>query len=258
MRGAPIRKRLVALAALVVLSAISVVSILNGARASDLWFFYSLRDNYAHKAKGIQIPSMEELFNKSSLMDYEQFKKIEDCGSALSFIEFAVRDLIRSSKEDLGDAAMLQKIIVAKNYQEQLYCGAMKSVNRAEFLAKKHNLKDWTFPENSLASGELETTPTPLGSRNWAIVNLLLLAFEDYAPAQLTLVRLSEKSEAIRLTRGFAYYLLARAKILGATDADLEAMLEKAGAGFHPADRVKLDLIAAAGQWPRDEPILAN
>lgn len=258
MHFGPFGRRLAALTALVVLIAGLAVSIADDARAEDVRYVYRLRDTFALGDKKVNAPPAEKLFNESEFREYQDLIRRNECPSALRLIRKALDKVSPISRNMSKNKSDWPIGIAAKYYQDEAYCSAIDWFSREQNRINKSELGGWFFQEDSKSSDRHEIAPLVVIKRNFAIVDLLLLAFEDYPPAQLTLVRLSEKGEAIRLTKGFAYYLLARAKILGATDTDLGAMLEKAGAQFQPDERARLDQFAAAGEWPRDERLVLD
>ncbi len=87
---------------------------------------------------------------------------------------------------------------------------------------------------------------------------LIVLAIEDYAPAQIMLARLSSEERHLRLTPAYAYYLLSRAKMNQSDDADLAPLYADAKAALSDKGRVALDLIINSGDWPPDWPLVID
>ncbi len=90
------------------------------------------------------------------------------------------------------------------------------------------------------------------------IFDLIILAIEDYPPAQLMLVKLSRQKRHLRLTPAYEYFLLARAKINMHTDPDLKALYETAKADLSEKARAALDPLIKSGEWPQDWPLVRD
>ena len=98
MRGVPIGDRSVALATLVLVSAVSVVSMVGTSVADDVKYVYVVRDQYAHRAKTIDAPPVEKLFDEEQLEKYKYYMSENKCSNALFMIRKSLDNISHISK----------------------------------------------------------------------------------------------------------------------------------------------------------------
>jgi len=183
-----------------------------------------------------------------------------ECGSAIFDLKRGIEEKYPQGPNPTDDnvARLAFSFIILPRYYPATYlCSELEQLGN--FQAKidrqglrAQRLKQDLSPDNQLRLRDAER------SRNVILLSLVNLALENYAPAQVILSQMSERGNAIRLTPGFNYYILARVKRSGLQSAELDRLLIKAESALNKWEKVRIGRRVERGVWPRADPLVMD
>lgn len=226
--------------------------------AFDVEGLYSEIEKFEPVIEGLEFPPPDRMLEDIDLEWFNENLADGECGAASSalFTEFLKRNDERVERFDFAWAiSAWQVLVLPGHYPDVLFCKALASLEEAEAAIAAGDIAD--LPLSQRSNPEIKGAHPILG--RWLnLASLILLAWEDYAPAQLELARRSERELGVRLTPGFAYFILARARQSGHQDPDLGRLFAKAESALSEEKRTEIEPAIKAGAWPREWPVVRD
>jgi len=230
------------------------------ANAQSVESIYSRRDYYVDFFGGFEFPPPEQLLISYRLKWFREAVARGECGIAAIQLATGFRDKNPSAPNSVdSDKAVVafDLMILPRYYPATFLCRTLERLKKNQAEIDRQDL--WAPRlKQSRDTDEFLKMSIPAKFRNGNIESLVILALEDYAPAQVTLSQMSERGDAIRLTPGFNYYILARAKRSGLQSTELDRLLIKAEAKLNKWEKVRIGRRVERGAWPRADPLVMD
>jgi len=150
-----------------------------------------------------------------------------------------------------------------RHYPKLMFCLAIQRLKKVEAIWRANGSPQW-FLMQTYNPKRRKTTDSFADDTLYKydlfrrIGNLIILAIEDYAPAQVMLAKLSSEERHLRLTPAFAYFLTSRATINKLDDPDLAPLHKAARQALSEKARAALDPLIKSGEWPQDWPLVRD
>ncbi len=230
------------------------------ANAQSVESIYSRRDHYADFFGGFEFPPPELLLISYRLKWFREAVAKGECGIAAIQLATGFRDKNPSAPDPVdNDKAVVafDLTILPRYYPATFLCRTLERLKRNQAEIDRQEL--WAPRlKQGRDTDEFLKMSIPAKFRNGNIESLVVLALEDYAPAQVILSQMSERGDAIRLTPGFNYYILARAKRSGLQSAELDRLLAKAKLALNKWEKVRIGRRVGRGTWPPADPLVMD
>lgn len=245
------------LIALVLIGGLTRVSV-----ASDVVSIYERQDKAKGMYQGYDFPPPSELLDEHALKRYHEKMLANQCNGALMELQVAFKDKHPEARHPMfpkeGGLLAWMYIIEPKYYPEALFCSTMKKLKQERESIRADGLVAPRFAQKIASDKDFADLPFHVRIRDVEVGTLILLALNNYAPAQLELAKLSDEGTVLKLTPAYNFYILARALRGGLSDLSLFSLLKQAREGLGDAERKMLKTHIDEGIWPRSDPIVVD
>ena len=229
------------------------------AHAASIEELYEIIDETRQVYRDFEFPKPEDLLDDDTLKIYQKKMGLRECRSALLELISAFGPKYPHLPHPASGGILAWRYAVSPNYYpEAVFCQTENHFQEEQRLLEERSKKAQRLPQSKADAIPFRRAYNPVWGVANETISFLNLALADYPPAYLKLAQLSEVGEVIRLTPVFNYFALARAKLKGLKDPDLDRLLAAAESKLDNEDKTRLASRIETGLWPRAEPIVLD